>query len=108
MAEFINKQDAIKLLESNRVVVTGMRFGKTIITDYANRIRGELVNTIRKMPTADVEYVRHGYWITVGKTDRGAPILQCSWCGRVRKGVNKTIYCRDCGAKMDLQEDICL
>lgn len=56
---------------------------------------------IEKQPTADVVEVRHGHWIKVGKTNGGSNILQCSVCGTVRKGVAKTRFCKDCGAKMD-------
>lgn len=56
-------------------------------------------------PTADVEEVKHGHWVKVGKTKGGSNILQCSVCGNVRKGVGKSTYCRDCGAKMDGRGD---
>lgn len=58
----------------------------------------EIVDTA---PSADVEEVKHGKWLVIGKTKGRSNILQCSACGKVRKGVGKSAYCRDCGAKMD-------
>ena len=43
--------------------------------------------------------VKHGHWIVVGKTEGGSNILKCSVCGKVRRGVAMTPYCKDCGAK---------
>ena len=57
-------------------------------------------NLILKQPTADVEEVKHGEWIVVGRTKGGSAILKCSHCGRVRKGHGKSAFCCDCGAKM--------
>lgn len=56
---------------------------------------------IDETPTADVAEVKHGKWIKVGTTESRANILQCSVCGKVRRGIAKTAYCKDCGAKMD-------
>ena len=48
----------------------------------------------------DLAEVKHGEWLVIGKTKGYSNILQCSVCGKVRNGVGKSAYCRDCGAKM--------
>lgn len=61
---------------------------------------------IKNTPTADVEEVRHGWWITNienGSTVAGvqggfAVGYRCSICGRFE--MQKESYC-NCGAKMD-------
>jgi hypothetical protein len=102
MEELISKKKAIEMLEGAQIHITGMRFGKTILNDYATKCRENLVNVVRDMPCEDAEHVRHGIWILVGKTEHGSNILKCSDCGRERKGSGRSSYCRDCGCKMDL------
>ena len=58
-------------------------------------------NELNEMPTANFEEVKHGEWIVVGRTKGNSNILQCSECKKIRRGVGKSAYCRDCGAKMD-------
>ena len=58
---------------------------------------------IRKIPTADVQEVRHGKWVIKGLTP------YCSVCHRPSEyecdGVHsKPLFCPHCGAKMDLEE----
>lgn len=42
----------------------------------------------------------YGEWILVGRTNNRASILQCSNCGRVRRGHGRSKFCPDCGAEM--------
>lgn len=105
MREFIDKGELLDDILNTTIHITGMRSGKTILIDITTKIREALINKVKDAPTADVEYVRHGKWITVGKSKSGNPIRMCSYCETKRKGVNKSAYCRDCGAKMDLSEE---
>ena len=59
-----------------------------------------LVSDLRDMKTADVSLVRHGQWenITGGMITLG----DCSEC-KARQPVIGTNYCKNCGAKMDLE-----
>ena len=56
-----------------------------------------LENEIMKFPVADVEPVKHGYWII--NSDGYYP--QCSECLKEPKGREMTECCPHCGAKMD-------
>lgn len=112
--DLISRSAALKALEDAKPRVTGMRLGKVILAEYQKQCREGYVDAIRTVAPADAEYVRHGLWIVVGKTEKGSTILRCSVCGIERKGINKTAYCRDCGAKMDVviymdesNDDIC-
>ena len=53
-------------------------------------------NSIRYLPTADVEPVVHAYWMFVN--GHLAPMFRCSNCRNI--AFNST-YCPYCGAKMD-------
>lgn len=59
---------------------------------------------VEKIPTADVQEVRHGRWIEQVKIRKnGEPRLvhwQCSLCG-VFLGTSTANFCPHCGAKMD-------
>ena len=61
----------------------------------------DIIEYLQEIPTADVEEVKHGEWIVIGRTEGNSNILQCSECKKIRRGVGKSAYCRDCGAKMD-------
>lgn len=79
----------------------------TPVSCSADFFEGQMdcVSQLKSLPAADVVEVKHGEWIKVGKTESGANILQCSVCGKVRRGIAKTAYCKDCGAKMDGRSD---
>lgn len=102
MGDLISRVKALDALYAARVRVMGMRVGKTILSEYAKQCRDAMIEAIATVPDEDAEYVRHGFWIPCGKTEKGSTILRCSVCKTERKGVSKSIYCRDCGAKMDL------
>lgn len=104
--DYISRDEALKALQDARIIVTGMRAGKTVLTEYAYQCKLQFLKTIIDIPGAEVEPVRYGRWITVGKTENGTVIRKCSACETERKGINKSSYCRDCGAKMCLTDEI--
>ena len=57
---------------------------------------------LREFPTADVEPVRHAWWID-GKYSLIYP--HCSMCGKFSQDGSKTLFCPNCGAKMDGKEN---
>ena len=56
----------------------------------------DLVDCFACMPTADVEPVKHGRWI-YGEYN----IPHCSECGSEVMPNNISLFCPNCGAKMD-------
>ena len=103
MNNLVNRETVIDTLKTTPVHVSGVRLGKLILPQYEDKCREAFIKAVKNMPHADAEYVRHGYWIELGKTEKGSPVIQCSVCGQTRKGAGKSKYCRDCGAKMDGQ-----
>lgn len=106
MSDYISREEAMKALQEARIMVTGMRVGKTILSEYAYQCKLQYMKTLIDVPSADVAPVRKGRWITVGKTANGVIIRKCSACETVRKGGVKSNYCRDCGAHMVLTDQI--
>ena len=104
MSEYIKREDAMNALLDTKIMVVGMRAGKTVLSEYANQCRSQYINTLTNVPEVEVEPVKHGRWVTIGYSDSGSIIRQCSHCGIKRKGISKSTYCRDCGARMDLPE----
>ena len=102
--DYISRDEALKALQGARIMVTGMRAGKTVLTEYAYQCKLQYLKTIIDIPKADVEQARRGRWVTVGYTEAGSIIRKCSYCGIERKSVSKSKYCRDCGARMDLDD----
>lgn len=64
----------------------------------------QLTETIRCIPAADVAPVVRGQWI-----DKNAGNATCSVCKRRHKNVYdddaSDLFCRSCGAKMEVQDD---
>lgn len=102
--DLISRETALKVLEETKVYVSGMRLGKTILKEYVNQVREGYIDILRNIPKADADFIHHGGWITVGKSEKGSIIRMCSHCGTERTGISKSKYCRDCGALMDLPE----
>lgn len=73
--------------------------------------RQNIRDVIASVPTADVEPVQHGQWISL--TDCSNAGVYCSichkkvykedyaWCNRKNKV--RSAYCPNCGSKMDLE-----
>ena len=53
---------------------------------------------------ADVQEVKHAHWVPIISHFHGKPTgkYYCSNCRKVEK--RRGFYCRDCGAKMDLED----
>ena len=93
MAEYIKKEESIKISESY-----GLKNGSTL--GRHSGIADCIAEAISLIPSADVAPVRHGRW------ECGKP---CPVCGRNRfEGLDADIwadweppYCPNCGAKMD-------
>lgn len=62
---------------------------------------GKARELIANAPAADVAPVRHGRWIPYSVKDC---LYICSECHGLPK--DKTRYCPNCGARMDLEEEI--
>lgn len=107
MHEYIERETTVKLLQK-----LGNR-------DY-RREKGTIQDAIKMIslpdytPTADVEPVRHAYWVPEERVDRISEAVTyrntrylCSACGRALVAWEKPIdapYCH-CGAKMDGRKD---
>lgn len=104
--DLISRETALKVLEETKVYVSGMRFGKIILKEYVSQVREGYIDILRNIPKADADFIHHGAWVTVGKSDKGSIIRKCSYCGTERTGISKSTYCRDCGALMDIPDMI--
>ena len=106
MAEYVERNDAIKCIEDQ--CVDGKMWGNeeqegTLIDAYS------AIDELMEVPAADVAPVVHGRWI-LGEVEPGyltpggnRPWI-CSECGQVVSwmlGRPQENYCKNCGAKMD-------
>ena len=90
MARYIDAEQAIRLIEHDNLLQV-----------YYSK--SDAIDCINATPTADVQAVRHGKWITKDLTP------YCSVCHRPSEyecdGVHsKPLFCPHCGAKMDGKE----
>ncbi len=69
---------------------------------YASTLLAKLFNRISEIPAAKVEPVRHGRWSP--SADRRTSKVVCSEC--FSRSPLRFNYCPDCGAKMDLPEEV--
>ena len=95
MAEFIDKEIAIQ----------------TIIDNYTCYFPN-VTDAVRKMPAADVQSVKHGYWEEViDYGGWGDTHYRCSVCGEEwyledgKPKDNNMNFCPRCGTKMDAKPD---
>lgn len=88
MAEYIEREAAIRVVN-----------GQSSLT----MTRSSLIDSISKLPAADVAPVRHGWWVHEHISE-GYAWVMCSECEAVihKILINKRLnYCPNCGAKMD-------
>lgn len=93
MSDYIKREEITGLLQS---VIDANEDFDTDNSRAQNDVLMWLEEQIPKIPSADVEPVRHGRW--EGKT------YKCSLCGKwvdPLQGDADMNYCPNCGAKMD-------
>ena len=97
--EYIEREAAYKACEAY--------FSEVCVYDVsASEVINDFENVIEAVPTADVEPVRHGHWVS--EYDCGYTTPHCSECGETALTKEETSYdyvyssyCPRCGAKMD-------
>jgi DNA-directed RNA polymerase subunit RPC12/RpoP len=81
------------------------------MSDYISKaeaiewLKDDVIATIKSIPTADVQPVRHGKWIKLDMHEHLAD-HKCTACGQecyvpICMGEPMYIYCPNCGARMD-------
>lgn len=101
MAEYINREAAIKAIE---------KADYTLIANDADSCKADyLREIIKSVPAADVAPVVHGRWDDSGRYrfENGDLAIRCTGCGcSLREDEFEKFvwnYCPVCGAKMDLK-----
>ena len=101
----MNVIERIQRKEKKHYGITAVFFAFNAAKDYK-----------KKLPAADVQEVKHGHWIAEmrglyhginlldDKNFKGLSMYSCSECKE--KVIYKGNYCPNCGAKMDVGEDI--
>ena len=97
MAEYIKREDAIKVAEKYGLA-NGSVLGRH--TGLADCIASEIAT----IPATDVEKVKHGHWRPIVGYDPRDAWAECSRC-RTTVKYPGTKYCPDCGAKMDEEDE---
>lgn len=89
-----------KLISSEKLIhdLSGIR--DTLPDIFLKNVMSAAISCVEKQPTVDTESVRPGRWenITGGMITLG----DCAEC-KARQPVFGTNYCKNCGAKMDLE-----
>lgn len=90
MSDYINREDAIKAIKKD--IMGGLNYE----------------SILNRLPTADVEPVRHGHWILcrLNSLHLDWRNFECSVCrmNRIRRTGEVLNYCPNCGARMDRGE----
>lgn len=113
MADYISREAAIAYIreQSEELQKAFEELGgeSGIYADAYN----DLAEDFHRIPAADVEPVRHGWWETFDSsywrsTQYGVQVIDCVKirCGLCGRGsAVRTNYCPNCGAKMDLEDE---
>lgn len=108
MAEYIDREAALKAIAEDKIEMTPelIAIGRAIGTytaeqafDGINQACDRHIESIKIIPAADVQPVKHGKWIP-----RILPLNkagnECSACLAISVGAMKPYYCPNCGADM--------
>ena len=105
MAEYINREDAIAIIEAKQKELCPVgRYGRGYVYG-SDREKydawDEIIDALENVSAADVVQVVHGQWGT-GRfnLETGNYEEQCTRCRNFSKEYDKP-YCPHCGAKMD-------
>ena len=90
MARYIEREKTIKAVVS--AIPKALGHGIPAIAMV------EIVDAIEELSIADVEEVRHAYWVKASCSEWDGD-ANCSYCGNWDWSDKK--YCSSCGAKMD-------
>ncbi len=95
MAEYIEREEAIEAIRAYKGY-----FQDQISTENM-MLKLEAENVINDLETADVAPVRHGRLVSTGYDELYCEFGDCTICGADNPISSR--YCRQCGAKMDLE-----
>lgn len=97
MNEYISKDKIIQDIEEE-IGISNMALDEDVWFDRGLKTA---LSYIKKLPAADVQPVKHGKWLRMGRT------RECTICGEpcICNGDWSVLsaYCPTCGAKMDLE-----
>ena len=79
MTDYINRDDALKAMQDARIMVMGMRVGKTVLSEYAYQCKLQYLKTLIDVPSADVEPVKHARQELVRTAPNGTRITRCTY-----------------------------
>lgn len=96
MSDYISREALIDRLNKNLSACNHGTFSEMCYADT--------IETVKHLPAADVEPVRHGRWLDC---EAHNDIEQCSECGMIFSypSYYRYKFCPNCGAKMDLEDN---
>lgn len=104
MSDYISREALIDRLNKNLSACNHGTFSEMCYADA--------IETVKHLPAADVEPVRHGEWLRTDDDWSSLVTIQCSacggeWCFEVDEDVQLLgyNYCPGCGCKMDLEDE---
>lgn len=113
MSDLISREEAIEAIEEYADRLQMVNWKENPNVPYKVHSLNWCINMIRDMPSIDA--VKHGKWIKMSDAD--GMYYCCSECGEElyrswsfdrefdifphKKSIEKTMYCSNCGARMD-------
>lgn len=104
MSDYISREALIDRLNNNLSACNHGTFSEMCYADA--------IETVKNLPAADVEPVRHGEWLRTEDDWSSLVTIQCSacggeWCFEIDEDVQLLgyNYCPGCGCKMDLEDE---
>ena len=100
--DLIDRKELAEKIYAIHYYIHGMRNGKTILKEFAEKYQNDVLRTICKAPTVDAVEVVHGHWYKAPHHP-----YRCSCCGEMAlldmygESHVRSNYCPNCGAKMD-------
>ena len=102
MAEYIDIEPLRKQMVEFKTAVKQFAKSSSFLKGYISGIDA-IMEEIDKLPIADVQEVRHGYWIEDIGAEKGCFCSVCGsgWLITLESDYYKSDFCPNCGARMD-------
>ena len=96
----------MRLIDADKVIAKKITAGLSDATgNYYGYADVVFADDVEDAPTVDAKPVVHGRWILKETCGANTKKFHCSVCDKIPKSLCTEVFCPNCGAKMDGEND---